>query len=967
MPASEGLLLVDGSLDYSGGVDSLKVPTVASVANPNGLGRNQLAWLVNATVRAGAIQPRAGWNANGTIRDAATLYQGGHIYEPLNGDPPYLIISLSGQIWKVALDFVTPPVNLTQQFDPAGTVGLANPASLPQSYFVQGEEFMVIQAGDLVTLPLFWDGVTLRRSAGIGGAAVEYQAVASFVIPAVGSSVVVSLSTVYAGHEGEAVSVVVGARNYGQFTVDSILQSGGSSQITLKAFATNFSATTIPAGTIQIVLLKSYELPPATCMTYFMGRIWYAQGRQYSAGDIVGSSASGTLPYGFRDAILKVTENPLALGGDGFMVPSQSGDITALTYTANLNSALGQGVLTIFTQKAVYQCQVPVTRAQWRQANSNSQPLQVVVQLANGATGERAVVPVNGDLFFQSLEPSVRSLMTAMRYFGQWGNVPVSSNQNRILRFVNRSLLPLATGVLFDNRLLESSLPEQQPQGVVHKALLALDFTPISTLESQVAPVWEGHWEGLSILQLFTSVRDGVEKAYAVVVADGEAPTQHVAISGAPPNGNVNNPYSFSFTAAGGTAPYSWSITGGTVPIGLTFAGGTLAGTPTAAGTSTFTVTVTDATGLTASVLCSVTIAAQVVITITNGNPPNGQTAPGYTFTFTATGGTTPYTWHLVSGAFPTGLALDPNTGVLSGTPSAAGAFTFVVRVQDVNGITVSSPSYTVNIVAVVITITAFTPPAGIAGVAYGGYAFQATGGTLPYNWSVPYTGLPGGMSVDAAGNLTGTPATPGTYNFLVRVSDAVFNVAHVNVTFVITGTTLTPVTPLNAFYGQAYGGVSYVAVGGTPPYTYEITAGSLPPGLLLNSGGDVSGIPLVAGSFNNALVYNFTVQATDAALVSATQNSSISVLVDIRFTNGNVPTKHTGPAITFNFTATGGVGAYAYTLDPGSDSGNFSLAPNGTLTIVSGTIFDHPKLYVRATDANGNWTTKLYTLSFAP
>ena len=64
------------------------------------------------------------------------------------------------------------------------------------------------------------------------------------------------------------------------------------------------------------------EIPAGTAMDYFMGRIWYAQGRVANAGDIVGGP-SGTLAYDFRDSVLNVTECPLVLGGDGFSVPAQ--------------------------------------------------------------------------------------------------------------------------------------------------------------------------------------------------------------------------------------------------------------------------------------------------------------------------------------------------------------------------------------------------------------------------------------------------------------------------------------------------------------------------------------------------------------------------------------------------------------------------------------------------------------------
>src|SRR5262249_16452120 len=144
-----------------------------------------------------------------------------------------------------------------------------------KAYFEQAEEFLIIQSGDNATLPLFWDGNTLRRSKGI---------------------------------------------------------------------TDRTKGPPYPNGV--------NEIPAATAMDYFMGRLWYAQFRQYSAGDIVGGpSGSNVAPtfYNFRDSLLNVTENPLVLGGDGFTVPTQSGNIRALKHSANLDTALGQGQLFIFT------------------------------------------------------------------------------------------------------------------------------------------------------------------------------------------------------------------------------------------------------------------------------------------------------------------------------------------------------------------------------------------------------------------------------------------------------------------------------------------------------------------------------------------------------------------------------------------------------------------------------------------
>lgn len=427
-------IMVDGSIDFGGGVNSIKVSTVASQTNPNGLQRNELSWMVNCTVRDGGITQRTGWQPVGVISDGSELFQDASFYDPATAFP-YILASIGGKILQVDPNGTFAPVDLSAAF------GLPNPPTVPHAFMQQAEQFMVIQAGDGVTLPLFWDGSLLRRSVGIGGAPTS-------------------------------------------------------------------------------------ELPAATAMDYYMGRLWYAQGRVYSAGDIVGNTASGTLPYNFTDSVLKVTENPLAVGGDGFTVPSQAGNIRALKHSANLDAALGQGTLFIGTRKSIYALTVPVSRTAWIAADANNQPLQTVVQINNGMVGDRSVVAINGDLFYQTLEPAIQSLISAVRYFQQWGNTPVSANEDRILAFNDRALLHDSSGISFDNRVIQTALPKSLPQGTVHMALLPLDFTPLSVFNKALPPAWEGHYEGLQVLKLLTADFGGRERAFAIVVSEKDSSIQ---------------------------------------------------------------------------------------------------------------------------------------------------------------------------------------------------------------------------------------------------------------------------------------------------------------------------------------------------------------------------------------------------------------------------------------------------------
>jgi hypothetical protein len=108
-----------------------------------------------------------------------------------------------------------------------------------------------------------------------------------------------------------------------------------------------------------------------------------------------------------------------------------------------------------------------------------------------------------------------------------------------------------------------------------------------------------------------TSVADPTKSASALVTLN-PATTQTLSItSSGLAEASQGNPYSEAFSASGGTAPYTWKITGGKPPAGLSVnSGGSIAGTPSAAGTSNFAVTVTDASANTASASFSLTVSA---------------------------------------------------------------------------------------------------------------------------------------------------------------------------------------------------------------------------------------------------------------------------------------------------------------------------------------------------------------------
>jgi hypothetical protein len=158
----------------------------------------------------------------------------------------------------------------------------------------------------------------------------------------------------------------------------------------------------------------------------------------------------------------------------------------------------------------------------------------------------------------------------------------------------------------------------------------------------------------------------------------------------APPQADIGAAYSHAFPATGDTPPDVFDITVGALPAGLSVAAatGVVSGTPTGpAGTSNFTIRVTDSTLATASVACSITVNGQLFLI--TGNAPDGYLNVAYSHAWVPVGGLAPFTFQIQSGALPNGLSLNTSTGVISGIPlGPLGLYNFTIRVTDSLGTT---------------------------------------------------------------------------------------------------------------------------------------------------------------------------------------------------------------------------------------------------------------------------------------
>jgi len=374
-----------------------------------------------------------------------------------------------------------------------------------------------------------------------------------------------------------------------------------------------------------------------------------------------------------------------------------------------------------------------------------------------------------------------------------------------------------------------------------------------------------------------------------------------------------------TFTATGGDGAYSWTSSG--LPTGLSIStGGVLSGTPTVGSHGAYAVHVSVldpgfATG--PGVSLQITIQAPKVpgLQYTGVTTlPIGTEGLSYgPVTLTAAGGTGGYTWS--ASGLPGGLSVSA-AGVVSGTPATGshGGYSVQVIVHDSANNTASVKLTLVINAAPTISIAPSLLPVGTVGVAYGPVPLTASGGTPPYTWSA-VGGLPPGLTLSAAGVLSGTPVagSAATYSVTVTVRDAdgLSGSASLSLTIQSGLYVLSPSALANATEGAAYGPVVFSALGGSPGYTWSATG--LPGGLSMSSGGILSGTPAIgSGGF-----YSVQVTVRDSNNTAASAVVSLTVLSAQRITiTGPLslsPCDELVSCLAQRFAATGGTSPYTW------------------------------------------------------
>ncbi len=226
------------------------------------------------------------------------------------------------------------------------------------------------------------------------------------------------------------------------------------------------------------------------------------------------------------------------------------------------------------------------------------------------------------------------------------------------------------------------------------------------------------------------------------------------------PSGNVGIPYSATLTSTGGMPPYTWEIYSGSLPSGLVLQQsiGVISGTPTVQGTASFVVEEFDSSPIQQyyiSSTFSITINPSGPLTIRTSSLLDGAVDTAYQGQLVATGGTPPLLWSVTAGGLPLGLALNPTTGAISGTPTGTpGISSFTVQVSDTSSPQQSSTqqlSITLNAAPVACSST------GNDSLLVGQYAFTLRGfNALPSTTNEGgFLAVVGSFTADGAGNIT--------------------------------------------------------------------------------------------------------------------------------------------------------------------------------------------------------------------
>jgi len=340
-----------------------------------------------------------------------------------------------------------------------------------------------------------------------------------------------------------------------------------------------------------------------------------------------------------------------------------------------------------------------------------------------------------------------------------------------------------------------------------------------------------------------------------------------------------------------------------------------------------------------------------------------------------ASGGTLPYKWSVVEGALPPGLSLNQWHGTITGTPQKAGAVEATIMVTDASmlgasasctidvreqgGVSVPCPG---GVRSEPLYITTGSLPDAKINQPYSAQ-IAARGGIPPYTWSVSMNNLPDGISLQSqTGALSGMPSKVQLAVLRIGVNDTAQHSDIAELSINVAGLALAITTALleAGTTGTPYES-TLQATGGSPPYRWRVSSGTLPPGLSLDaSSGLISGTPVAP---SDSLI---SFQVSDAGGVG--EEGEFELVIDpvgLAIMTERLPQGELNKAYNAMLTADGGQAPYTWSLSGGHLPPGLSLTAGkgvigGTPTDTAG---DYP-LHITVADAVGTLATRPLTLT---
>ncbi|QYM79845.1 putative Ig domain-containing protein [Horticoccus luteus] len=512
-------------------------------------------------------------------------------------------------------------------------------------------------------------------------------------------------------------------------------------------------------------------------------------------------------------------------------------------------------------------------------------------------------------------------------------------------------------GVAFSFQLTASATPAATSFTLVSGTLPAgLTLNPASGLISGTpgAPA-------LTTVSVAATNTVGTGAAAQLVFSVSPSPTAPAITSALVATGQVGTALSYQLTAS--NTPTSFTLVSGTLPAGLAFDGatGAISGTPTTVGQRRVYFAASNASGrgLALEVLFSITAAPTVPVVTSN---PTAEGQVGQAFLYIVTGTNTPISYG-VTGTLPAGLVAEE--GVIYGVPAQSGTAILTLTATNADG-TGAAKTLTITIRPAPATpvITSALNASGRVGTAF---AYQAT--ATENATSFVALGLPSGLTMNSAGQISGTPTAAGTFGVTLRATNAAGAGTPAILSLAINAAAQAPkLTSAAAQAGKVRVPFTYQASAAPGPITSYGLTGTLPLGLAFNtSTGLLSGTPAESG------VFVVTLTATADAGTSLGQDVAlfISPADDVPVINSSTRADGTvDAAFSFTVTATNLPAApfppYA-TIDAIGLPDGLAINPSTGLIQGTPTSAGTFTVYLAATNLNGTGPVRTLTLVIKP